>query len=84
MAQQRDSALTLRGNIARCSTAKTTVEPNCEFALATHELPVPPNGDRESGRFSRLPADRCALEVRSTTSNTYEFVALTAILRLQN
>ena len=47
-------------------------------------MPVPQNGDRESGRFSRLPADRCALEVRSTTSNTDEFVALTALLRLQN
>jgi hypothetical protein len=34
------------------------------------------NGDRESGRFSQLPADRCALEVRSTTSTTYKFVAL--------
>ena len=35
------------------------------------------NGDRESGRFSQLPADRCALEVRSTTSSTYEFLLRT-------
>jgi hypothetical protein len=47
-------------------------------------LPPSRNGDRESGRFSRLPANRCALEVRSTTSSTYEFpCALTAVLRLQ-
>jgi hypothetical protein len=37
-------------------------------------LPPSGNGDRESGRFSQLPADRCALEVRSTTSSTYEFL----------
>ena len=35
------------------------------------------DGDREPGRFSRLPANRCALEVRSTTSSTYEFLLRT-------
>jgi hypothetical protein len=35
------------------------------------------NGDREPGRFSRLPVNRCALEVPSTTSCTYEFLLRT-------
>ena len=42
------------------------------------------NGDRESGRFSQLPADRCASRCGARRAAlTSFFCALTAVLRLQ-